>query len=56
MTGEDVRGRRSRVVPAPDAGVKPMGVVHADRYEAPQKSVGDGGKRARLTGEITKQP
>ncbi len=35
------RGRRSRVVPAPDAGAKSCGIL----------SRGDGGKRARLTRE-----
>jgi len=51
--GADVRGRRSRVVLAPEAGAKPCGASRADRRER-KDPPGDGGNRARLPGESAK--
>ncbi len=54
-SGEDVRGRRSRVVLAPEAGVKSRGASIPTGNGPPTNPRGDGGNRARLTGESTKE-
>ena len=45
------RGRQSRVVLAPVAGVKPAEVCEPNRASQNRQSAGDGGKRIRLQGE-----